>query len=131
MSHTRLLVAASIIALFILGGFLLSVPRTPDVAMTEIAATAPSIPLVTLRDSFKKDVHTITGSLEAPNACAAVSATGTTTDQGIHVAISMNSDTGVCLEVPTRMTFSITVIAPPNVPITATVNGSVATTTAS
>jgi hypothetical protein len=41
----------------------------------------------------------------------------------------MPSDSGICLQVPTRISFHTTVSAPANLPISATVNGSLASTT--
>ncbi|MCX6787535.1 MAG: hypothetical protein NTY93_03410 [Candidatus Kaiserbacteria bacterium] len=138
MNHTRLLSAAVIIALVIIVGFVLSVPHTRDSALTDLSQTkTANIPTVALHDVFKKGVHTITGSLNAPNACAAITAKASLVGDasnatGILVAISMSEDTDdVCLQLPTRMNFSVTISAPASLPLTATVNGFVATTTAS
>ncbi len=136
MSHTRLWVAAAIIAIAIIGGFMLSVPHTRDVIQAPPPPAAVVVPLVTLHDAFAKGTHTITGSLEAPDACTIVTATSTlegdaSTTESVAVAVSMPSDTGVCLQMPTQMNFSTTITAPAHVPITATVNGSVASTTSS
>jgi len=137
MSHKRLWIATAIIAVVILAGFVLSVPHTRDVgdvSSSQIAAT--SAPSVSLHDSFKKGVHTITGSIEAPNACASVSAQAslvgdTENASGILVALSLEKDSGVCLQIPSEISFTTTISAPARLPITATVNGESATTTAS
>lgn len=130
MSHTRLWVAATIIALIIVAGFVLSVPHTRDIAETRALLIEPSIvPLVTLHDTFKKGIHTITGSVEAPNACTQVTAHALLQTGSIQVALSMPVDTNVCLQLPTRINFSATISAPEHIPITAMVNGLVATTT--
>ncbi|MDP2650024.1 MAG: hypothetical protein Q8P16_00470 [bacterium] len=137
MNHTRLWAAAVIIALVVIVGFALSVPHTRDVAQAPSSQNKETgVPLVTLHDAFKKGIHTITGSIDAPNACTVVTAQATflndaSSTERILVALSMPEDTGVCLQVPMRMNFSATVSAPANVPLTATVNGSVATTTVS
>ncbi|MBU6388311.1 hypothetical protein KGQ72_00295 [Patescibacteria group bacterium] len=133
MNQTRLWAAATIIALVVLIGFVLSVPHTRDVPHLASNTETPSIPLVTLHDVFRKGVHTITGSLEAPNACTMVSAESLLQDNAsstgrILVQISMPPDAGVCLQVPTRATFQTTIAAPVHLPIEATVNGSVAST---
>ncbi|KKW40116.1 hypothetical protein A3I46_03070 [Candidatus Kaiserbacteria bacterium RIFCSPLOWO2_02_FULL_54_13] len=139
MSHIRLWTSAAIIAVVIIVGFVLSVPHTRDVPRpTDIEEQAPSVPGVALHDSFKKGVHTITGSLMAPNACTTVTATaevaGSAPDTeslpaqaGILISISMPEDTGVCLQLPTRANFSVTVKADAGLPIRATVNGLAAT----
>ena len=137
MSHKRLLVSSAIIALAILISFVLSVPHTRDVAQ-KLPSTveATSIPVITLRDSFKKGVHTITGSLETPNACTVVNASATlagnaSSTESIIVAISVRSDSGVCLQLPTQASFQTTISAPANLPFNITVNGSPATTSPS
>ena len=137
MNHMRLWASAAIIALVILVAFALSVPHTRNVGEKfSPPAETTSVPPVTLHDSFKKGVHTITGSVEAPNACAAVSvsaalAGSASSTQSIVVAISLQSDSGVCLQLPTQMNFQATLPAPASLPITVTVNGSPATTTPS
>ena len=136
----RLRVAATIIALVVAVSFILSTPHTRDIpaAVSAVQSAPVSIPSVTLHDAFKKGVHTITGFIETPNACAivtseaALSGTATGTAAGaenILVAVSVSGDTGVCLQVPTKMNFSMTITAPAHLPITATVNSIAATTT--
>lgn len=135
MNYTRLWTAAVVIALVVIVGFALSVPHTRDVALTASSQNKEaSVPLVTLHDTFKKGVHTITGSLDAPNACAIVTAhaaflNASSSEANIRIELSMPEDAGVCLQVPTRMDFSTTIAAPANLPLIATVNGSLATTT--
>ncbi len=135
MNHTRLLVAATIIALVVFVSFVLSVPRTNDTEETVTTQSVPMTPLVTIRDSFKKGLHTITGSIEAPNACTSVSAEASvtgdaTSTQSILVAIAMSADEGICLQLPTSATFETSVEAPAGLPLIVTVNGTTATTSA-
>lgn len=135
MSHKRLLVVATIIAGIIIVGFVLSVPHTRDIpAELSSEVVTPSVPAVSVRDSFKKGTHTITGSIEAPDACTTVSAQAVlvgdaSSTESILVDISMSEDSGVCLERTTLLRFSTTIAAPAQLPITATVNGAQATTT--
>lgn len=137
MSHTRLWVVAAIVASAVVVSFLFSVPRTSDVAPAgELSAARSAAPAISLRDSFKKGVHTITGSVEAPDACTTASAQAllegdTPEQQHIVVAVSLEGGEGVCLELPTRVSFSATVAAPAGIPLSATVNGAAATTTGS
>lgn len=137
MSHKRLLISSSIIAFVILISFALSVPHTRDVA-EKLPSTAviEDTPIITLRDAFKKGLHTISGSIQVPNACTAVSAVASlagnaSSTESILLEISVQSDSGVCLQLPTKATFQTTVSAPANLPFTVTVNGSVATTSPS
>jgi len=133
MSHKRLLIAATIIAALLAVSFFFSVPHTREVTLESVVSDATPAPVVELRDTFKKGVHTITGSLSAPNACASVSASALLTEasstQAISVAVSMETDTDVCLQVPTKMNFSTTLTAPARLPLVVSVNGISATTT--
>ena len=136
MTHMRLWASAGIIAAVILIAFALSVPHTRDVAVKPLPIVASIVPTVTLHDAFKKGMHTISGSIETPNACTPVSASASlvgnaSTTQSILVAVSTQTDLGICLQVPTLTNFKTTVSAPANLLITATVNGLVATTTPS
>ncbi|MBI4133447.1 hypothetical protein HY478_02430 [Candidatus Uhrbacteria bacterium] len=137
MSHKRLLVAAVIIASFIFINFLFSVPRAGDIPRAPAFALEEStkVPSVVLRDVFKKGTHTISGSIEVPDACSSVTATAilvgeASAPEGIQVIIAFSPDSGVCLELPTRVDFSTDINAPAGLPITATVNGMLASTTA-
>jgi len=130
MNHQRLWIAAAIIAFVLIAGFVISVPHTRDVADTsELENKADNIPLVTLHDSFKKGVHTITGSINAPNECTIVTANAILGTDEILIALSVPEDSGVCLQLPARINFSATISAPANLPIKATVNDLTATTT--
>lgn len=136
LKHSRLWLAAAIIALALLIGFAISVPHTARDTRQADASEAAKVPAVTLHDSYKKGTHTITGTVMAPNACSSASAqafpTGDASDpSGIQVAVVLTTDTGICLQVPTRTAFSATVSAPGELPLSATVNGALATTTVS
>lgn len=136
MNHTRFWIASGIIALAIILGFVLSVPHTRDLPQEVVPeAAASEIPSVTLRDSYKKGVHTITGSLIAPNACANTTATAqlegnASSTERIVINITLSADTNLCLQLPTRVTFSTSIAAPPRLPISSIVNGRAASTTA-
>jgi len=131
MTHMRLWAAASILALIILVGFVLSVPRARDgVRPPETSATQTvTVTLVALRDTYKKGVHTITGYVLAPDACSEVAATATAVEGDITIAVTLAPADGVCLEAPTRLNFSTTVTAPAGATLKATINGAVASTT--
>ena len=134
MNHTPLWVAATIIALVVIIGFVLSVPHTSDVLEAHTLKSAVNIPSVMLRDTFKKGLHTITGSVEVPNACTTVSAEAriingeASSTESILVAITMPTEEGTCLQLPQRAAFQTTISAAADVPITATINGMTATT---
>lgn len=129
MSHKRLLISSAIIALIILISFAVSIPHTRDVEVkSQPSAAVPAVPIVALHDAFKKGLHTISGSIEAPNACTLVSASATlvgnaSSTENILIAILTQTDSGVCLQTPTQINFKATISATANLPIKATVNG--------
>ncbi len=137
MIHTRLWISAGIIALIVLVAFVLSVPHARDLGVkSEDSIATTSVPMVALHDAYKKGLHTISGSVEVPNACTPVSAAASlvgnaSSTQSILVAVTLQTDSGVCLQVPTSANFQTTLMAPANLPIGTTVNGSSASTTSS
>jgi hypothetical protein len=143
MHHTRLSAAAGIIALVLLVGFVLSVPHTRDL-MRPAPAPAPEVatPVVTLSTHYAKGTYTLSGTVTAPDACTIVSAAAalqgadaststTTTGQSIALALTWSPDVGTCLMLPTPMSFSTTLVAPRDLPVSVTVNGAMASTTGS
>ncbi len=137
MTHKRLWISAAIIALVVLFAFALSVPHTLDVGVnSKVPAVATSVPAVAFHDAFKKGLHTISGSISVPNACTPVSASATligdaSSTESILLAVTFQTDSGVCLQVPTDVNFQTTLAAPASLPIRVTVNGSLASTTPS
>lgn len=138
MFQTRLWAAAFIIAVVVVGGFFLSVPRAGEVRDLEpvAAVTAAAVPVVSVSDAYKKGVHTLSGSVTAPDACTSVSAEASVADASstsprILLELTMPEDTGMCLEVPTEVSFSTAVEAPSDAALEVRVNGAAASTTAS
>lgn len=137
MMQKRLWAATGILAVIVFGGFALSVPHTRDAAIrARMETAATTTPVVTLSDSYRKGVHTLSGSLTVPNACTSVTANATvlgsaSSTSGIALSLSAPADDGVCLDVPQTVQFSATVTAPKGLPIIVTVNGTTATTTGS
>lgn len=135
MRHTRLWIVATIIAGIILAGFALSVPHTRDIVSPPgLPTVSSSAPRVVLHDTFKKGIHTITGSVETPNVCTKVTVEVTligtaSSTQTILLAILVPEDSGICLQEKSTMKFSTTLAAPAHLPIQTTVNGISATTT--
>jgi len=134
MTHTRLWLAASILAGIILVIFFLSVPHTRDIPQAATTSEATPVPTkVSVHDVYKKGTHTLTGTVQAPNPCTTLSATATTvvaaSTSSILVTISMPEDAGICLQQITQLPFSTTVAAPANVPVSVTVNGTEADVT--
>lgn len=135
MRHTKLWVLATILATILIASFVISVPRTRDVVLKPVVQEKVAIiPSMTLHDSFKKGLHTITGTITAPNPCTEVSAKATldgsaSSTQSILIAVTMPESTGICLERVAKLPFSVTLTAPARLPIVVTVNGTPATTT--
>ncbi|MBU6321379.1 MAG: hypothetical protein KGI78_01070 [Patescibacteria group bacterium] len=134
-SNARLILVTAIIAAALVGGFFLLTPHAREVrvASPSPAATASATPAITFKDAFKKGVHTFSGTVEAPDACASVSAAAsvaTSTDNPrIILDLSMPATEGLCLELPTPVSFSTTFAASSSLPIEVRVNGALATTT--
>ncbi len=135
MNHTRLRVVATIIGGFILISFILSVPHAREISPVAVPESiATSTPAVALRDAFRRGVHSITGSVEAPDPCTVVSAQAVpvgdaSSTTGILIEVTLPEDSGVCLQVPSPLSFSATITAPEGLPMSATVNGVAASTT--
>lgn len=134
--NTRLALIALVIVLVLVCGFWLFTPRAPKVptpAPARAAIAASTTPAVSLTDSYKKGVHTLSGSVMAPDACAQVTATAafatSTGSQEIDLELSLPATQGVCLEVPTEAAFKTTVAAPSGLPVVVELNGVIATTT--
>lgn len=130
----RLFVAALIILAAVVIGFAISVPHTKELQIDTKNVEAPTVPEVTLHDVFKKGTHTITGSLQAPDACTTASAESSllgdaSSTQSILVEVSMPTDSGVCLMRPTDVEFSTSIEAPEAAIINVMVNGVIASTT--
>ncbi len=116
--------------------FFLSVPHAQEVADQTgkgAASNAPTIPVVTLSDSYAKGVHTYSGTFLAPNACTTLSAdavvggdaSGTPT---VSLSLTYPADAGVCLQLPTKTPFLTTLEAPQDATVTVDVNGVLAST---
>jgi hypothetical protein len=128
MMHQRIWLLGGSIAFVILASFLFSVPRTTEVAEAPPSSPEVEVPRLTLKDTFRRGVHTLSGSVEAPNACAEVAASATyeesdTENAHILLAATLTLTEGLCLEILTKIPFAATVSAPANTPIVATVNG--------
>ena len=125
----RLWVATLIIAVAVIGGFALSVPRAREIPEPSgsPAITSPP-PVVTLHDSFANGDHSITGSIVAPDVCASLTASASVEGEHIGLVLTMPEDTQPCLHVPTKLTFSVSVKAAADAPIDVSVNGVSATT---
>ncbi|MBU6214430.1 hypothetical protein KGM48_01105 [Patescibacteria group bacterium] len=135
MNQKRLWISAAIIGVFIFIGFVLSVPHTTRDAVPIEKQNAAAAPTVALRDTYKKGVHLFAGSLLVPTACTTASTTASligaaSSTESILIALSLSTDARVCLQLPTQVTFSAVLVAPDTLPITVTVDGVVASTTA-
>lgn len=121
-------------ALLAIAGFAFFVPHANkggEEAPLSIEIQTP-IPSVFLTDSYKKGVHTFTGSIEAPTPCTEVVAEGrvaSSTPERITIAVTMPSDTSICLQQITALPFKVTLSATADATVEVTVNGEVASTT--
>ncbi len=137
MINRHFKIVTALIGCIILASFLVSVLHTRDNAEkakpVAVVLSMP-IPSVALRDTYKKGTHAITGSIVVPDACTTPTVIAslqgaTSTTESILIAVSFPLDTDICLETQTAVSFKTTLVAPAGLPITATVNGTLATTT--
>lgn len=122
--------AAFVIVVFL--GTVLFALRTSEAPHTTEPLTASSTPpAVSLKDSYKKGAHTLTGSLTVPTPCHSVTASASflpsEVPPTIRVDVDAPADDGLCLTLPTDKTFSLSVSAPQDVPTVVYVNGIPAT----
>ena len=134
MSPRRLRILAIIILGILVIGFILFVPRGTVQSPSVVSNAEDQAAAVIVSDSFKKGTHTITGSIEVRNACVGVAAEASvqgdpTQPAGILIAVTRTPTEGICLELPTKVTFQKKVSAPKGTPISATVDGKPASTT--
>ncbi len=136
MLHRRLWLTASIIAIAVIGGFVLSVPHTREAGAPLRASEGQGgTPSVAFTDVFKKGVRTISGTVVAPDACSTLHAGSSlqgdaSTTEKIIVSLDMPPSSGICLKVPTAVTFSTSLAASQALPLEIHINGALATTTA-
>lgn len=130
MKHRPLWVAATIIALCIVGGFFLTAPHTTRDAAPSNRSQESAPPRVTLTDTYKKGNHMLSGSVVAANACTTLTASSSLADGVMRLDLTTVVSPGVCLQVPTPVLFAQTLAAPASAGVVVTVNGTVASTSA-
>jgi hypothetical protein len=136
MQHRRLYLIAGAIALVIIAGFALSVPRLRDAgrSASEAPAAASATPLVYLHDAYKKGTHSLTGKVAIADPCIPVSAeahalpAASGTPPAILISLDIPPPTGVCLEETATATFMLTVAAGSDASFSASINGTDAST---
>lgn len=105
---------------------------TPSPGVPPTTTDAAPVSGLQFTDTVKKGVHTIRGSAVAPTACTMLSAAvaapaGTST--AIRVDLTVPRDEGICLTIPTTLSFSVSVGAPDTSPVQIYINNVLATTT--
>lgn len=128
MKSRRLWTAAAILGVLILLLFVLSVPRAQEVRELRELTAETAMPVVAWSHTYLKGTYTVTGTVTVPDACAGVAAVARhegdpENPSAVIVALTMPADIGVCLEIPTKVSFSVAIAGPPDLPITVTVNG--------
>ena len=92
--------------------------------------TETPTPVVTLKDSYKKGVHTYTGTYTVATPCHTISATATVavgTPDVVTIAITAPADEGMCVQVIATKTFTVTATAGKDAKVEVQVNGVPAT----
>ncbi len=135
MNQTRFWLAAAIIAVVIIIGFIFSVPpHTKDIPQATSSKEATTTQQVALHDVYKKGTHTFSGNIIVPNACTNVTAEATTTGKvasTTQVTLSLTApiNSEICLQIAQKVKFSTTLIAPRAVSVRVFINNTEASTT--
>ncbi len=112
--------------------------RITESEVPDEAPAAPSAAPITdihFLDSYRKGTHSINGSATVPTACTTLNASSTvyaataSSSDVLRVDLSAPADTGICLELPTKQTFSVSDDASADAVIEIYANGVLATTT--
>jgi hypothetical protein len=96
-------------------------PKTP-------AASAPAAALASVKDIYSKGTHTVSGIVLAPDACTEVETT-VATSSGPSLYLVTPADDGICLQLPTEVSFSAAVDAGATTSVRVYLNEQLATTT--
>lgn len=112
--------------------FALRTTEGPAPASTT-ASNEAAITNVKVTDTYtsKTGLHTIKGTATVPNACTPLAATtsmSAASSTVIRVDLSAESGTGVCLELPTQVSFSVTSDAPKDDSVEVYANGGLSAT---
>jgi hypothetical protein len=114
------------------GIFVFRITEGPAPVLAPSEGNGAAITNIHYTDSYKKGVHTIRGTATVPTACVAFSSTitgPTGSSTAIRIDLTAPTDTGMCLELPTAVSFNGSITADQNVPIAIYANGTLATTT--
>ncbi len=95
------------------------------------AAVKPSATLASITHAYAKGTHTVSGTVLAPDACTNVNATASfaSSSDEIRVDIEAPADQGLCLQLPTAVTFSVKASGDSSATAAIYLNGALATTT--
>jgi len=118
--------------------FVLHITGSPHEAVPVAAPAFAPITDVTVSDSYssKTGLHTVKGSGTVPTACTSLTASSTvvaaadaSSTATIRIDLSAPTDTGMCLELPTKKTFTFSIKAAKDAGVTVYANGALATST--
>jgi hypothetical protein len=120
----RIRVGIGGIVVLVLGGTVFFATRTGTNDSTDLLLEETAPTGVTLSRSYKEGVHTFTGIRSMPTVCDSVSADALLHEEGgIEVRITETPADGMCLMRTTPMEFSVTIEAPEDASVSASVNG--------
>ena len=126
--HVQLAVAAFIVVLVIV--YLLFAFHTQDGAMPKATGqTVPQVALTQIKSLYAKGSYRVSGAVSVPTPCYTLSSQVSTATSSIRIDLSSPVDTGVCLQVPTAETFSVSAVGSKGASIQVYLNGKLATTT--
>jgi hypothetical protein len=118
--------------------FVLHITGSPHATETATSPAFAPITAIAISDSYssKTGVHTVTGSGAVPTPCTTLTATSTviaaadaSSTPTIRVDLTAPFDSGICLQLASTKTFSLSVHADKNATVVVYANGDVASTT--
>jgi hypothetical protein len=109
--------------------FAIRITEGPSQAVRKTATASSSVTLLSVKDSYSKGTHTVSGSVLVPTVCTPLTATSSVSETAIRVDVNSTEDTKVCLQLPATTTFKISADADIDTPVQIYVNGTLATTT--
>jgi hypothetical protein len=129
----RIALSVFLASIILVAGFVFSIPhanKDNEIGPSVETKSLSILPTIFIHDTYKKGIHSITGSLAIPTPCMKATTEalvlpheGSTTPQIIHIEISIPEDAGPCLQLAATSTFSASLSADANVVIEASVNG--------
>ncbi len=125
--NVRLVVSIFICIVVITAGIFFFATYEGAQVKEKVPTQATTTPAVTLKDSFKKGIHTITGTVTVPTPCTEIDANAAVDSAQnppvIQVNITTTASEGICLLRAENEAFTLKVTAPESATVVTSVDG--------